>query len=104
MDSLDKKYYKIREVSEIIGVPPSTLRFWEKQFPSISPKRNSGRTRYYTPGDIERIQMIHYLLKDKGLKIEAAQEVLAKKSTWGIEAGKSAGTPAPGARRVAVDA
>ena len=77
-DLLDKKYYKIREVSEIIGVPPSTLRFWEKQFPSISPKRNSGRTRYYTPGDIERIQMIHYLLKDKGLKIEAAQEVLAK--------------------------
>lgn len=74
MDSTDKKYYKIREVSEIIGVPLSTLRFWEKEFTFIKPKRNEHGTRFYTVADIEKIRMVMYLTKEKGLKINAAQE------------------------------
>lgn len=74
MDSTDKKYYKIREVSEIIGVPLSTLRFWEKEFTFIKPKRNEHGTRFYTASDIEKIRMVIYLTKEKGLKINAAQE------------------------------
>jgi len=74
MDSTDKKYYKIREVSEIIGVPLSTLRFWEKEFTFIKPKRNEHGTRFYTAADIEKIRMVIYLTKEKGLKINAAQE------------------------------
>ena len=75
-DSLNKKYYRIREVSEIVGVNASTLRFWEQQFPQLEPKRNSHGTRYYTPSDLETIRIIHYLIKIKGLKIEAAKEEL----------------------------
>ncbi|MCM1505172.1 MAG: MerR family transcriptional regulator [Muribaculum sp.] len=74
MESIDKKYYKIREVSEIIGVPLSTLRFWEKEFTIIKPRRNEHGTRFYTASDIEKIRMVVYLVKEKGLKISAAQE------------------------------
>ena len=76
MDPLDKKYYKIREVSEITGIPASALRYWETQFSIIRPKRNSHGSRFYTAADIEKIRMVQYLVKEKGLKIEAAQEQL----------------------------
>lgn len=80
MESTDKLYYRIRDVAEMLGVPPSTLRFWEKEFPEYAPRRSSGNTRYYTPADIEKFRMIHYLLKGEGLRIEAARERLASNS------------------------
>ena len=75
-ESLSKKYYKIREVSELLDLPASTLRFWESQFPMLKIKRNEGGTRFYTSADLEKLKMIRYLVKDKGLKIEAAMEQL----------------------------
>lgn len=74
MDSLNKKYYKISEVAELLNIPASTLRFWEKNFTVIKPKRNDHGTRFYTPADIDKIAMIHYLVKERGLKLDAAQE------------------------------
>ncbi|MFG6386026.1 MAG: MerR family transcriptional regulator [Muribaculaceae bacterium] len=74
MDNLTKKFYKISEVADILNIPASTLRFWESKFTVINPRRNNGGTRFYTPEDIEKIKMIHYLVKVKGLKIEAAQD------------------------------
>ena len=76
MKELSKQYYKIKEVAEILDVPQSTLRFWEKEFPMIKPIRSSHNIRYYRPQDIELLRIIHYLIKDKGLKIEAAREQL----------------------------
>lgn len=84
MDNLDKKYYKISEVAVILGIPASTLRFWEKSFTVIKPRRNAHGTRFYTPADIEKISMIHYLVKERGLKLEAAQEQL-RANPQGIE-------------------
>lgn len=81
MDSLDKKYYKISEVAEILNVAPSTLRFWESQFTIIKPKRNDRGTRFYTPKDIDTIRMIYFLVKEKGLKLEAAQEQIKHNHT-----------------------
>lgn len=74
MEDLTKNYYKIGEVAEILNIPTSTLRFWEKQFTIIKPRRNAGNTRFYTPEDVETIRMIYYLVKEKGLKLEAAQQ------------------------------
>lgn len=68
-----KKYYRIREVAEMLDVPLSTLRYWEHEFPSIRPKRGFHGTRLYSANDIERTRMIHFLLKVKGLKIDAAK-------------------------------
>lgn len=73
---LTKRYYKIKDVAEFLGVPQSTLRFWEREFPECTPSRNSHNIRYYTESNIEILRIIHYLLKVKGLKIEAAKEEL----------------------------
>ena len=73
---LTKSYYKMREASEIIGVPQSTLRYWEKEFSELKPRRSASNQRTYSPSDLEILQIIHYLLHIKGLKIEAAKEQL----------------------------
>lgn len=77
MDSdFSKKYYKIKDVAEMLDVPQSTLRFWEKEFPECAPSRNNHNIRRYTPANIETLRIIHFLLKVKGLKIDAAKEEL----------------------------
>ncbi|MDE7397874.1 MAG: MerR family transcriptional regulator, partial [Muribaculum sp.] len=76
MDYIEKKYYKIKEVEDMTGLPASTLRYWESQFSIIRPRRNDKGSRFYTPDDVEKIRMVKYLLYDRGLKIEAAQEQL----------------------------
>ncbi|MDE6442893.1 MAG: MerR family transcriptional regulator [Muribaculaceae bacterium] len=71
---LSKKYYKISDVAEILGISASTIRYWESEFPEISPMRSVSNQRFYTPEDIEVLRIIYFLLKIKGLKIEAAKE------------------------------
>ena len=77
-DKLSKKFYKIGDVAEILNVPTSTLRFWEKEFTVIKPKRNAKNVRVYTVKDIETIKMIYYLVKEKGLKLDAAQAMIKR--------------------------
>lgn len=71
---LTKNYYKMREASDIIGVPQSTLRYWEKEFPELVPRRSASNQRYYSPSDLELLQVIHFLVHIKGMKIDAAKE------------------------------
>lgn len=78
MDELNKRFYRIGDVADILGIPASTLRFWEKEFTIIKPVRNAKNTRLYTPKDIETIKMIHYLVKEKGLKLDAAQTMIRR--------------------------
>ncbi|MBQ2235208.1 MAG: MerR family transcriptional regulator [Muribaculaceae bacterium] len=73
MQELNKKFYRIGDVAVILGIPESTLRYWETQFTIIKPRRNAKNIRFYTPNDIETIRKVHYLVKEKGLKLDAAQ-------------------------------
>lgn len=73
MEELGKKYYKIRDVSEMLGVAQSTLRYWEREFGGIEPSRTLRGQRQYSPSDIETLRIIHYLLKTRGLKMDAAK-------------------------------
>lgn len=74
---IQKRYYKIREVADLTDLPLSTLRFWESQFPEqLHPKRNDGGSRFYTPADLEMVYMLKYLIKEKGLKLDAAKAQL----------------------------
>lgn len=73
-----KLYYSISEVAAIFGVAESLLRFWEKQFPNIHPKKSNNKIRQYTEADIEEIRVVYNLLKVRGMKISAAKEVLSK--------------------------
>lgn len=68
-----KLYYSVREVAEMMQLPEHTLRFWEKEFPALCPKKRTGGIRQYTKEDIELIRLIHHLVKEQGLTIKAAR-------------------------------
>ena len=70
-----KLYYSIREVAAKIGDAESTLRFWEKEFPALNPKKTGGG-RLYTQQDIDLLRLIHHLVKEQGLTIKGARERL----------------------------
>lgn len=76
---MEKLYYSISEVAEMLGLAQSTLRFWEKEFPQLRPRLTSGGTRKYTTEDINLVRTIKYLLKDLGLTIPGARERLSAK-------------------------
>lgn len=78
MDDLTKKYYGIGDVADFLGVPQSMIRYWEIVFPDVSPSRTPTGIRQYTPSDIETLRIIHYLVKIKGLKVEAAKVQMAQ--------------------------
>ena len=71
-----KLYYSIREVSEITSIKPYVLRFWEKEFPTLRPKKNRAGNRTYQLKDIELLKQIKNLLYDEGYTIEGARSQL----------------------------
>lgn len=71
-----KLYYSIREVAEMFGVNESLLRYWEKEFPIISPKKAGGNIRQYTKEDIENIRLVYHLVKEKGMTLAGAKQRL----------------------------
>ena len=71
-----KLYYSIKEAAQIVGVPEPTLRYWEKQFDELQPRKTQGGARQYTKEDLELLKLISHLLKDKGLTIASAKERL----------------------------
>ena len=79
-----KRFYSIGEVAQMFGVNETLLRYWEKEFPQIIPKKVGRGVRQYTKENIETIRVIHNLVKVRGLRIEAARELL-KKNRSGAE-------------------
>ncbi|GAB4281334.1 MAG: MerR family transcriptional regulator [Marinilabiliales bacterium] len=73
---IEKLYYSISEVAQMYGVNASLIRFWEKQFPQIKPKKNKKGNRLFTKEDIETFDLIYHLVKEKGLTIEGAKKQL----------------------------
>tara|TARA_B110000008_G_scaffold247365_1_gene258761 strand:+ start:561 stop:896 length:336 start_codon:yes stop_codon:yes gene_type:complete len=74
--STEKLFYKISEVAEIFDLNISAVRFWEKEFDILKPKKNKKGNRLFTPKDIENIKIIHYLLKERGFTVEGAKKKL----------------------------
>jgi DNA-binding transcriptional MerR regulator len=72
----DKLYFKIGEVSEILGVEPYVLRYWETEFSVLSPKKSGTGHRLYRRKDVELLLRIKYLLRDKRFTIEGARQTL----------------------------
>ncbi len=71
-----KLYYSIGEVADMFGVNPSLLRFWEKEFPQISPKTAGRGIRQYRKEDVETIGLIYHLVKEKGMTLPGARQRL----------------------------
>jgi DNA-binding transcriptional MerR regulator len=72
----NKLYYSIGELATAFGVNNSLLRFWEKEFDVLKPKKNAKGNRLFTPDDVKNLQLIYHLLKEKGYTIEGAKNHL----------------------------
>jgi DNA-binding transcriptional MerR regulator len=77
--NFNKLYYSIGEVADIFGVNASLIRFWEKEFDAIKPKKNAKGDRKFTPKDIEIVHKIHHLVKVKGYTLDGAKKALKSK-------------------------
>ena len=76
----DKLYYSIGEVAKAFDVNTSLIRYWEKEFPIIKPKKNKKGNRYFTPEDLKNLQMIYHLVKEKGYTLDGARVALTTNS------------------------
>ena len=74
METIKKLYHSIGEVSEITGIKPYVLRYWETEFPRLSPAKNRAGNRTYTDKDVATIQEIRRLLYDEKFTIEGARQ------------------------------
>ncbi|MFD2826327.1 MerR family transcriptional regulator [Leeuwenhoekiella polynyae] len=69
----EKLYYSIGEVAEAFGVNTSLIRFWEKEFDVLKPKKNAKGNRKFTPEDIKSLELIYHLVKERGFTLEGAK-------------------------------
>ena len=73
-----RTYYSIGEVSELAGLKPHVLRYWETQFDILSPKKNRGGSRVYRMKEIETVLLVKHLLYEKRFTIAGAKKELRK--------------------------
>ena len=74
----DKRYYKIWEVAKAFNLNTSHIRFWEKEFDIIKPKKNAKGNRLFTKEDINNFKLIYNLVKERGFTLEGAKNKLKK--------------------------
>jgi DNA-binding transcriptional MerR regulator len=74
----DKRYYKIGEVAKAFNLNTSHIRFWEKEFDIIKPKKNAKGNRLFTKEDINNFKLIYNLVKERGFTLEGAKNKLKK--------------------------
>lgn len=72
----DKRYYKIGELAKAFDVNTSLIRFWDKEFDVLKPKKNNKGNRMFTPEDVENLKMIYHLVKEKGFTLDGAKNKL----------------------------
>jgi len=75
-EQANKLYYSIGEVAGMFEVNTSLIRFWEKEFDIIKPKKNKKGNRLFTNEDIKHFRLIHHLVKEKGYTLKGAKESL----------------------------
>jgi len=73
IDLPEKRYYGIGEVAKAFNVNTSLIRFWEKEFTALKPKKNAKGNRKFTPEDIKNLQLIYHLVKERGFTLEGAK-------------------------------
>lgn len=78
IDLPEKLYYSIGEVARAFDVNTSLIRFWEKEFDAIKPKKNAKGNRKFTPQDIKTLELIYHLVKERGFTLDGAKIHLKK--------------------------
>lgn len=75
----DKRYYSIGELAKAFEVNTSLIRFWEKEFDILKPKKNAKGNRMFTPEDVKNLKIIFHLVKERGFTLDGAKEYLKTK-------------------------
>ena len=76
-----KIFYKIGEIAELLNVNVSLIRFWEKEFSILKPKKNKKGNRLFTSKDFENLKIIYHLVKVRGYTLEGARKKLKDNKT-----------------------
>jgi DNA-binding transcriptional MerR regulator len=76
---VEKLYYAIGEVAEMLNVPVSTVRFWENEFDILKPLKNKKGNRLFTQADVRNLKIIHHLVKEEGMTLDGARKKLSGK-------------------------
>jgi DNA-binding transcriptional MerR regulator len=76
---VEKLYYSIGEVAEMLEVPVSTIRFWENEFEILKPMKNKKGNRLFTQNDIKNLKILHHLVKEEGMTLAGAKKKLSEK-------------------------
>lgn len=71
--NIEKIFFTIGEVADMIGVSPSTIRYWESNFNELVPKKSTGGTRMFSRDNIELLKLINHLVKERGLTVRGAR-------------------------------
>jgi len=79
LENSKKLYFTIKEVASHFNVNESLLRFWETEFKEIKPKKTPGGARQYTREDIQKIELVYSLVREKGMTLEGARQTLKVK-------------------------
>jgi len=72
----EKLFYKIGEVADMFSVNVSLIRFWEKEFEILKPKKNNKGNRMFTKKDVDNLIIIYHLVKERGFTLEGAKQKL----------------------------
>ena len=73
LDLPEKRYYSIGELSKAFNVNASLIRFWDKEFDVLKPKKNAKGNRMFTPEDVKNLQLIYHLVKERGFTLDGAK-------------------------------
>ena len=73
-----KLYYSISEVAQMFNVSETLLRYWEKEFPNIAPKKAGRGIRQYTKEDIEEVRLVYHLVKERGMTLSGVRSVIKR--------------------------
>ena len=76
IDLPEKRYYSIGEIAKAFDVNASLIRFWEKEFDILKPKKNAKGNRMFTPEDLKNLKTIYHLVKEKGFTLDGAKDFL----------------------------
>ena len=71
--SKDKRYFSIGELAKAFDVNASLIRFWDKEFDILKPKKNAKGNRMFTPEDVKNLQVIYHLVKERGFTLDGAR-------------------------------
>lgn len=81
-------YWTIGEVADMFGENTSLIRFWEKEFDIIQPKKNKKGNRLFTEKDVENLKLIHHLVKERGYTLAGAKKKLVQNPTETVNTGE----------------